>query len=531
MKVKFKSGNSETKVFYKGILDYYRNKDKLQEAMSEMYINKDNSLEHMFSNSGFDFFKEMYGKIPSNIINYYKDVNKEFDKYFNKTNDESTQDNPDILPANGHEICNYVARYGLANFQIQAVMKFDGHLDFNKLSRAVRLSVDAQPIFGCRFIESDPPYWKRLNDIDNITFCSLEETGNSEEAVQRFIESPLDMDNDPMVKLKLIRAEQYDTLCVKINHTCCDAAGVKEYIQLLSGIYCSIDQENNAYLPKPRIGGRKDQERLFSTLGIKNPEAGWNPLLEIPKTMWTFPLKQSSMDAARFQVCRLSQEQLQLIYTFGKARGATVNDLILTAYYRAMFDISHSLYGVPMEIASTIDLRRYLPDQKTEAIRNLSGGFNTRIARVKDEPFEGTLSRVMHLMNKIKSGRPGLKNAMGAECVEKMNFPKIVAYFKGTSLVSDIASQYSASGSDMCFPGLSNVGFISKSLIKFGENVVTGAYIVPPAVRAPGFLILPCTYNGVLTLTIGYYKDSIRRKDVVGLLNKIKDELIDGCKQ
>ena len=214
----------------------------------------------------------------------------------------------------------------------------------------------------------------------------------------------------------------------------------------------------------------------------------------------------------------------------GKLRGATINDLILTAYYRAMFEISDSIYGVPMDISSTIDLRRYLPDQKTEAIRNFSGGFKTRIARVMDEPFERTLSRVVHVMNKIKKGHPGLQNAMGGECVEKMSFSQILAYFKGLSQASEMASLYSASSGNICCPGLSNLGFISKSLIKFGKSVVTEAYIVPPVVRAPGFLLLACTYNDVLTLEAGYYKDSIRRKDIEGLLNKIKDELIAGCR-
>ena len=145
----------------------------------------------------------------------------------------------------------------MANFQIQAIMKLDGRLDFDKLSRAVRLSVDAEPVFGCRFVENDPPYWKRLDNIDKIKFCSFEETDNPDEAIQRFLESPLDMDNDPMVKVKLIRSDQYDTLCLKINHACCDGAGTKEYIQLLSEIYSCIDQENDIFIPKPSIAQQK----------------------------------------------------------------------------------------------------------------------------------------------------------------------------------------------------------------------------------------------------------------------------------
>ncbi len=113
-------------------------------------------------------------------------------------------------------LINNIARFGLANFQIQLVMQLDGTIDFDKLDRAVRLSVDQEPVFGCRLVENHPPYWKPLENIDAIEFCSFEETANLDEAVQKYVESPLDMDKDPMIKLRLIRAGSKDTLCIKI---------------------------------------------------------------------------------------------------------------------------------------------------------------------------------------------------------------------------------------------------------------------------------------------------------------------------
>ena len=81
-----------------------------------------------------------------------------------------------------------------------------------------------------------------------------------------------------------------------------------------------------------------------------------------------------------------------------------------------------------------------------------------------------------------------------------------------------------------CSPGLSNVGLISKSFIKFGEHEVTDAYIIPPVIRAPGLMIVASSYNGILTFAIGYYKASIDRKVLEKLLNKVKSELMEGCK-
>lgn len=73
------------------------------------------------------------------------------------------------------------------------------------------------------------------------------------------------------------------------------------------------------------------------------------------------------------------------------------------------------------------------------------------------------------------------------------------------------------------------MGIISKSLLRFGDNVVTDAYIIPPVVRAPGFLLVASSYNGILTLSAGYYKGAVSRRKIEKLLKRIRDELVKGC--
>jgi len=436
---------------------------------------------------------------------------------------------PATIPVNAYDICNSIARYDLASSQIQAIMKLDGRLNFNKLVRAVRLSVDAEPVLGCRIIESDPPYWKRFDDLDNIKFCSIEETENSDETVQRFLESPMDMGNNPMVMVKLIRSSTCDTLGLKINHVCCDGAGAKEYIQLLSDIYSCINKDDNVFVPSPSMYSWKDHERLLSVLSQYDPNTEWGPLTQIPLTTWKFPWKNFRTGNLGIAVCRLPFGHLDILSKYAKTRGASINDLLLTAVFRAMFEIDNPPYGVPMDIPITIDLRKYLPNNKAEAIRNFSSGVILRIDRKANELFEGTLSRVMALTKDIKNRHPSFTNAKGLEVIEKISFHQICSFFKILSQIMNLVSQNPFITIDRCSPIFSNVGLISKSLLKFGENTVTDAYILPPTVRAPGMLLAASSYNGIITLAVGYYKPSVRKSDMEGLLNKIKDELVQGC--
>jgi len=476
-------------------------------------------------------------KYPPTIADYYNNIIKAFGKYigidrsdYTDTSDTS-ETIPDIIPANGYDIYNYIAKYGIASFQVQIIMKMDDRLDFDKLVRAVRLSLDVEPVLGCKFVRNDPPYWKRFDDIDNIEFCSIEETYNSDEAVEKFLEGPMDMDNDPMVKVKLIRSRECDTLGLKINHVCCDGAGAKEYIHLLSNIYSSIDSGDNVFVPKPNLRNRKDHERLVGALSECNPWTSYTPIQQLPLTTWKFPWKNMKTGDTGFTVCRLPEGYFDIINNYAKARGATINDMVLTAIYRAMFDIAKPLYGIPMDVCITTDLRKYLPEHKAEAIRNFSGGAALKIDRRMNESFEGTLFRVMAVTKDLKYRHPSLQNAIRVGYFEKISFHSICAYFRTISKFYDLIEQNPFVVINRCGPVLSNLGLISKPLIKFGETTVTDAYVIPPAIRAPGILIVAGTYNGVVTLSVAYYKSSVQKSDMERLLNKIRDELVEGCKQ
>ncbi|HEX3028362.1 MAG TPA: condensation domain-containing protein, partial [Clostridia bacterium] len=417
-------------------------------------------------------------------------------------------------------------------FQTQAVMKLDGRLDFNKLSEAVRLSFDVEPVFGCRFIESIRPYWKRIKDIDSVEFCTFEETDNPDAAVEKFLDIPLNLDKGPMAKVKLIRSGPGDILCVKVSHVCCDGAGAKEYFLLLADIYSQIDKESSGYIPIQHIPSKNDRNRMYKALNIDPSRAISNSKPKTVHLLWKFPWRNNRLGATRFVVCKLPEGQLDEMKSYSKARGATINDLMLTAVYRAMFKISKPPYGVPVDIPITLDLRRYLPDEKTEAIRNFAAGYITTIARKKHESFSETLTRVMSKTKILKDGRLKTEDIAWAEGVENTNFYQYTSYFKAVSLLADMASYNPfIDFTDKCSLVFANLGFVSKSPIKFGEHTVTDAYVLPPVIRAPGILLIATTYNGIITLGVGYYKPSVHRSTMENLLNKIKDELIEGCKQ
>ncbi len=478
-------------------------------------------MDDMFKN-----YMEMCNKMLENVTSYYKFSTQIMGKFIDTYNQKNGGDN--YLPANGHEIYNYIARYGVANLQIQAIMKLDGRLDFDKLNRAVRLSVEAEPLLKCRFVEENPPHWEPLENIGLVNYCFLQEVNDIDAAVQNFIVSQVNLDMDPMLHVRLLRSEQCDVLALKINHTFCDATGVKEYLQLLTDIYNTINKEDGQYIPVPRIGGRKDQDRLFEELGITNIDSIFIPGADVFQPMWSFPWEPCGSNIPCMSVCKFPDGILDDMKEYARIRGATVNDLILTACYRAMIEMNDPVYGVPMEFPITVDLRRYLPDHKTNAIRNFSGAVGTKLDMILNEPFNETLQRVSNMMKGIKQAFPGLQSAIGLERIERISYQEVLSYYQAVVETKKTQLFCPLYCGDRCLPTLSNVGYVSNSLIKFADSSVIDAFILPPVVRAPGLLLMASSYNSALTLAAGYYKSTVNGEHIDELLKKIKDELISG---
>jgi NRPS condensation-like uncharacterized protein len=473
----------------------------------------------------------LYYKMMQGMADYYQDYARIMEKSFTEIQNIGVhRDKEGTFPVNGHDIYNYVARYNMSNLQIQAIMKLDGKLDFDKLKLAVKLSIEEEPVLGCRFIEADKPYWKPLENPGMVKFCTLEETDDIDKAVHRFIRSSVDIDNAPMVNIRLIRSKEYDVLGLKINHACCDGVGAQEYLHLLAEIYTSIDGENGTFIPKPRIAGRTDQDRLFQELGITDPDSIFIPGSDVYTPTWPFPWEQGGSNIPSMSICRLPAGHLDAISKFAKSKGSTVNDYILAAFYRAMQQMGTPIYGSPMELPITVDLRRYLPDHKTTAIRNFSVSVNTKLTMIQSEPFSRTMQRVTAVMKGLKMGYPGLQSVLGLERVERINFKETLAYYQAAGDPSKAQFYCPLFCGDKCVPTLSNVGYLSKALIKFGRNTVVDAFILPPVIRAPGLLLMASSYNSVLTLAVGYYKNTICREEMDKFFNKMKIELVKGYK-
>lgn len=115
---------------------------------------------------------------------------------------------PKIFLANGQDWANYIGHFWNVNMQIQIILEFEDMLDINCMKQAVRLSVDAEPILGCKFVEKEHlPFWERFENIDAINWFILEESHDKDQALKNTLAQPFDSE-EQQLQVKIIRSDE-----------------------------------------------------------------------------------------------------------------------------------------------------------------------------------------------------------------------------------------------------------------------------------------------------------------------------------
>lgn len=416
---------------------------------------------------------------------------------------------PTMIRVTGFDRNCYLLKYGYYNMQIQAVITFDQYLDIDVLKKAVRLSLDAEPVLRCRFIEDEKqPYWQPFKNPGEMQWFEFVQNDSKQAAIEQFLKNPFYCE-EQMLNVQLIRVNDNDILCVKICHACSDGAGLKQYLQLLAKIYSSLI-EDSRYKPEPNTKSRLDQKSYFEALGIKEPLALMDPHSQFtPSATWAFPYYGIEEKEMRISMRRFTGESFDRIKAFGKTHVATINTIILTSFFRSMFQLLNPPAGDDREICLTMDLRRSFKTNPSQDICNLSITAAASTYRMEEEAFLETLKRVSRSIDELRHAQVELSRAVIIEAQEAMEYSQLFTLFQA------VKPQVLEAGKVP--PTLTNTGIISP--LQFGQLPAHDAYLVPPAVYAPGFLLGASTYNGTLTLLANYYEPSHRTEDINALMD------------
>ncbi|MHC4661100.1 MAG: hypothetical protein ACYS8W_05370 [Planctomycetota bacterium] len=425
---------------------------------------------------------------------------------------------PSRIRATVLDLGNYCLS-SVADYLIHFVIRFDSRIDVEKLRRAYRLSLDAEPVMGCRFVDGLwRPRWVRRDDLDNMDFCQVVETEDTEKEVIDFLARTADCRSDPLVQAAVVRGGA-DTLCVKINHVACDAEGAKAFLYRMFEIHNRLSGDTGCSL-EPSDTGLRSSKELLGRFSLNRKAAiarsGLRNCYADSKTYanWRFPQEAAGDMKKAFITRRVGWETYSAITEYRRRKGYTLNDVMLAAYFSALYGIIHPDKEKPLCVTNVIDLRRFLPEQRRERVCNHTQFLNSVVRLVPDMSFDEIAETVHVEMKKRKSDYPGLGDMAVSFGLFRL-FPFCLA--KRTA-VGYINYQYKTGKVP---PALSNLGSIDNNKLTLDGSEASHAYIVAPLAYPPCILTAFSTFNGTITLAAGFSESHFRRGDVESLLESM----------
>ncbi|SFM32020.1 hypothetical protein [Pelosinus propionicus] len=415
------------------------------------------------------------------------------------------------FPVEPQDAFNYLVGKYSANNQLSYIMRINGRVNETILKKAMYLSVDEQPILGCRLMENDDvATWERRGDLDEIEMCTVVETHDVEGELQKFIAQCYDAEHDCQVKLKIFRGE-FDTVCLKVNHACCDAGGFKEYLHTLANIYNHIFNEQ-LYVLEPCSPNSRSQSSIFQLPEIITKINTMVGEEDNQGHTVGFPFVAGENTKQTLVIRNINQQEFNAIKMHARRNGATINDVYLTAYSRALSNIAE-LENEIISVCFTADLRKYMPKDKNRAMCNLSGMNSIHINRNLAESFGETLSKVVSKTKNIKDDFPGINMALYFETLANLKFKEV------RNQIRKFCEE--SAKTKFCNPWISNVGILSDSRITLGRTEVEECYMIGTASYAPGLMMLVSTYDNTSTLSINFFQSTMEKKNVEELMDSV----------
>ena len=420
----------------------------------------------------------------------------------------------------GDMILSIAIDAGNALFTANLELAFDHQLDAERLSRAIDLTLDAQPILGCKFfIDGRQMYWERLNKEEQHSFCLLE----NEVEFEQFRTAQIDSRTSPQVKVGLYKRSTGDCLIIKHSHQEGDGGGLFDIARELAAIYNRLKHEP-AYQPEPNIHGSRSGKQILRQISWTSwPVIMVNFIKLIwsnnhPKTMHTLSLPACQKHTPwMYTVRHITPVRAARALEYGKKRLATMNDVMIASYLRALAKVGKWNGQSALRIRMLVDLRKwYLPEKRAEGICNLSVFEYVNLGTHLGDDFEATLARVSAITRSRKNSYIGLNEIWLAPLVTWLPYRLLVRLEAHTRRKKVMQKRFPDT--------VTNVGAIPPESVTFDKQPIA-AWVLPPVYFTSPFLVCFSSYAGSITLSAGVFRGSAAIVDE--LLDQMVKELPD----
>jgi len=407
---------------------------------------------------------------------------------------------PICHPAHAFDVFNvYFER--IYDPTMHVVFSLDGEVDAGVMREATMRLVASDPYLRSRFAEVDGrPVWEEIPEELWEGAFVLVPAGEVE-----ILPPPphIDVRSGPQMRVSLYRRKEGDLVAVTCHHGFCDATGALTLARDLFAAYRGIVDDPD-FRPAPRAPYDRSTDRV---LALYSDEERQRALAEEEPFVdrWRFPIKRTGRGTPRVSCRTLSPGRLGHIKAFGREHGATVNDVLIAAFFLAFQKIRNdpSDRGAPRSFLTSADLRRKYPGLYEDSpLTNLSIAYEVTLSAGEEARLEDIIDQVTAITARRKAGSLGVAAILFYEEIMGGGMPAVRAFF------DEMIERYGTSG--LKNPVFSNLGVFDPGDYlpipgKDGTALDIRDIQYLPCVCWPyGFLMIASTFHDRLTLMTAY---------------------------
>lgn len=405
------------------------------------------------------------------------------------------------LPACAQDRMHFV-NLTTCNAVIQCVLSLDDCLDENLFLESVSRVLDSEPILRCQWVErSGSPRWDPSGS-DHQDFFRLVPAASLEPDLSDFMGATLDPRVDALVQVRVFRVSAAgatkDTLCVKISHVASDLGGLRYFVLRLAETYGKL-REGSGYRPADgpiTRGGWQVFQHLSLNQKLRLFRKGKKDFLK--KGQWRIPFHGLGRGGVRYITRTADQDQFQALSQYAHRHRATMNQVMLAGFARALRLFTGAEPGVALPLINTLDLRHYLRGERAPGICNLSVPLLPTVAFHDGDTFESTLAQVKSEMLEQKRTVPGVFQMLSIEMLFLAPFSFVRKQF------DKIFAEAERNGTSI--PVFSDGG---PADVKIPGHRVVHAYGTGPVAYAPAFMVTASVFRNSITWATGFCEESI----------------------
>lgn len=372
---------------------------------------------------------------------------------------------------------------------VHVALHYDYEINIEALKTVLICFLEKAPVLHSSFTDNHiSPYWS-VKDYQIEDVLTVDYPQDVDAAVNAFLTQYIPPDSDLQMKVAVFFHDGKSVLCIVENHMCMDGGDFKYFMKALCKNY--NDYITQGISPIELREGSRSYESVYEDFSKTEQRMARNLYKNVcAKDTHQFPLTPNSIRDKSFIARRkISADTFAKIKAAGKRHGATINDMLVAAYFYSLYELADFDAKDSITISCAIDLRRHIKDVSDQGMTNHTSFMQCSIPERGRNIFE-TLKYVVRSSNRFKKDK-----FMGLYGLPLLNF--------GYKMLPHAASEEIIKiGYSNPLLAMSNIGILEADKLALEGHEPVDGFMTGAVKYKPYVLLSATSLRNVLTLSM-----------------------------